>query len=101
MQKKLKIAAFAGIVYLVSFLPELTLEIMRDYYHTGGATKTFLLFFYILSTLSTVFFYYGFVVIGNKFDNHLLVVGQNNWSFGVTFIWILRYCFWYRFISDA
>ena len=31
---------------------------------------------YIISTVSTIFFYYGFIVIGNKLENNLLVVGS-------------------------
>ena len=76
MQKKLKIAAYAGIVYLVSFLPEITLEALHDYYFMGGATKILLIGSYIIAILSTVVFFYGFIIIGNKYDDHLLVAGS-------------------------
>jgi hypothetical protein len=89
MQKKIKIAAFAGIVYLVSFLPELTFETMREFGDSDGITSFFLIISYIISTVSTIFFFYGFIVIGNKLENNLLVVGS--------FIIILTTIFYYLY----
>jgi hypothetical protein len=76
MQKKLKFAAFAGIIYLVSFLPEIIIETLKEFGHDNGFLSTFLMITYVVSALSTLFFFYGFIVIGNKFDNNLLVVGS-------------------------
>ena len=72
MQKKIKFSAFAGIVYLVSFLPELIFETLREFSHDGSLTSSLLMISYVVSALSTVFFFYGFIVIGNKFENNLL-----------------------------
>ena len=76
MQKKIKYAAFAGIIYLVSFLPELIFETLREYGHSDSSTSTLLMITYIISALSTIFFFYGFIIIGNTFNNNLLVVGS-------------------------
>ena len=76
MQKKLNLAAFAGIIYLVSFLPELIFETMHEFGEGGGSTKAFLLISYIVSAASAILFYYGFVVIGNKLENNLLLVAS-------------------------
>ena len=76
MQKKLRYAAFAGIIYLVSFLPELILETQSEYGQSNDFTSTLLIITYVVSALSTVLFYYGFIVIGKKFENNLLIVGS-------------------------
>lgn len=75
MQNKLRFAAFAGIVYLVSFLPELTIEIIHDYQGGTSFTSFILMITYIVSMVATIAFLYGFIIIGNKFNNNLLVVG--------------------------
>jgi hypothetical protein len=76
MQKKIRFAAFAGIIYLVSFLPELIFETQRELGHSNSFTSTLLMISYLISALSTIFFFYGFIIIGNKFENNLLVVGS-------------------------
>ena len=75
MNANLKFCAFAGIVYLVSFLPELTIETLREFGQINGISSTLLRITYIVSTLSTIFFYAGFIVLGNKYKNNLLLVG--------------------------
>jgi len=76
MEKKIRFAAYAGIVYLISFLPELIFETLHELGHSNGFTSTLLMISYIVSALSTVFFFYGFIIIGNKHENNLLVVGS-------------------------
>jgi hypothetical protein len=92
MQKKIKFAAFAGIIYLISFLPELIFETLQEYGQSNDFTSTLLMISYVVSTLSTVFFFYGFIVIGNKFENNLLVVGSI--IIILTTIFYYLYC-WY------
>ena len=75
MQNKLRFAAFAGIVYLVSFLPELTAEIIHEYQGGTAFTSFILMITYIVSLVATIAFLYGFIIIGNKLKNNLLVVG--------------------------
>lgn len=89
MQKKIKLAAFAGIIYLVSFLPEIIFETMLEFGEGGGGTTAFLLIAYIVSAVSGVLFYYGFIVIANKLENNLLFVAS--------FIIILTTIFYYLY----
>jgi hypothetical protein len=76
MEKKYKLAAFAGIIYLISFIPELTMEIMQEFYAGDGYISALLLVTYIVSTLSTIIFFYGFILLANKYDDNLLYVGS-------------------------
>lgn len=76
MKKKIKISAYAGIAYLVAFLPEMILTILRDYYYVEGVSSTLLKITYVISTISTILFFYGFILVGNAFNNNRLIVGS-------------------------
>lgn len=76
MQKRFKYSAFAGIIYLISFLPELIIETITEFQAPDATTSTLLMITYIISTLSTIFFLYGFIILGNEYKIDLLIVGS-------------------------
>jgi len=73
MRMKLKIAAFAGIFYLVSALPELASEALYEFSENTSELSTFLAFTYIISIISTIVFFYGFIQLGIEHHNNILV----------------------------
>jgi len=73
MSKKLKISAFAGIFYLVSTLPELVFEAMYEFNQYNESMATLLAITYILSIVSTIIFFYGFIQLGIEYHNNMLV----------------------------
>ncbi len=76
VQKKLKFSAYAGIIYLVAFLPELIIEILREIDPATAPPSMLLKFAYIVSIPSAIIFFYGFIVLRYKFKNNLVVVGS-------------------------
>lgn len=76
MNNKIKFCAFAGIVYLILFLPELIIQTIGELDQTDGIASTLLRTTYVVSTLSTFLFFYGFIIIGHKLNNNLLIVGS-------------------------
>lgn len=73
MSLKLRIAAFAGIFYLVSILPELVFETMYKYGESNQTVTAVLAFTYVISMLSTIVFFYGFMQLGMEYHNNVLV----------------------------
>ncbi|MBI2044729.1 hypothetical protein HYT23_01590 [Candidatus Pacearchaeota archaeon] len=76
MDKKLKIAGIFGIFNLVLLVPTLVISFMRSFGNLQYSL--FLIWVYSLMTLlaiiATIFFYRGFIILGNKLKNHFLVV---------------------------
>jgi hypothetical protein len=90
MSTKLKIAAFAGIIYLVSTLPELASETLYELSENGSDLSTFLAFTYIISIISTIVFFYGFIQLGIEHHNNILVFSS---------VIIIAITFFYYFYS--
>ena len=73
MSMKLKIAAFAGIFYLVSTLPELVFETMYEFSDYDTGLSSVLALIYLISVISTILFFYGFIQLGIEHHNNFLV----------------------------
>ena len=73
MSLKLKISAFAGIFYLISTLPEIVFETMYEFNQYSESLAAILAITYIISILSTIAFFYGFIQVGIELHNNMLV----------------------------
>ena len=76
MSKKLKIAAWAGLLSILLVPPEIYLEHLLD--EQPGTQWIFLLILciYIISVLFTVLLYYGFYLIGKKFNAPFITISS-------------------------
>jgi hypothetical protein len=74
MEKNLKIAGIAGIIYLVASIPEMILELFRQADELTGILVTVYVIISVAIIISTIFFYRGFILIGGRLHNHLLVI---------------------------
>lgn len=76
MKKPIKIAAIAGIILIaLSIISGIVSGIFKpDVIKTNVALKEILSLISILEYISSIFFTYGFVVLGRKFKSRLLVV---------------------------
>ena len=92
MEQKLKLAGIAGIVYLISSLPELILEIVHEYSSYDQATTGLLFVAYAISMVSTIIFFYGFILIGSELQNTMLVVAALIIIFTTIFYYVYE---WY------
>ena len=88
MSKKLKIAAWAGLLSLLLVPPEIYLEHLLD--ERPGTTWIFLLILcvYIVSVLFTILLYYGFYLIGKKFNAPFIVISSIIIIF-LKFVWYI------------
>lgn len=89
MSKKLKIAAYAGILSLVLVPPEIFLEHMLN--ENPGTQWVFIsiVFVYVFSVSCTVFLYYAFFLLGRELDVSAIVISS--------VIIILLNFIWYSF----
>ena len=76
MGKKLKIAAWAGLLSLVLVPPEIYLEHLLN--EQPGMQWIFLLILcvYIISVLFTILLYYGFILVGKKYNAPFIIVSS-------------------------
>ena len=76
MSKKLKLAAYAGLLSILLVPPEIFLE---HIFNENPGTQwifVFIIFIYILSVLSTVMLYYVFYLIGHTFNNPAIKISS-------------------------
>jgi hypothetical protein len=76
MSQKLKFSAYAGIIYLISLFPEVVLNYIIEHQPTSEIISYLLFITYIICMLSTIFFYYGFIILGKNLNNNLLTVSS-------------------------
>jgi len=76
MSKKLKIAAWAGLLSLLLIPPEIYLEHVLD--EQPGTQWIFILILciYVISVLFTALLYYGFYLIGKRFNTPFLFISS-------------------------
>ncbi len=65
-----------GIIYLTTTIPEVVLEVMRWTGSLDGPSTFFYFLTSIVVMISVVFFMNGFVAIGYRFDNGIVVVAS-------------------------
>ena len=76
MSRKLKIAAYAGLLSILLVPPEIFLEHMLNENPGTQWIFVFIIFIYILSVLSTVMLYYVFYLIGHTFNNPAIKISS-------------------------
>ncbi len=89
MKRKLKFAAYAGIISLIMILPEMYLEEMLKGQPDALWIFNLEIFVYIIANISTVFIYYGFYLIGKDHNVATIVISS--------IIIVLLNFFWYTY----
>ena len=84
MEQKLKFAAFTGIIYLISIFHEVILGLILKNQPQNSIIATLLFITYVICILSTIIFFYGFIIIGKKLENNLLI--NSSWIIILTSI---------------
>ena len=77
MEKNLKIAWIAGLIYLAISIPETALEISR---YSNELSDSLIPLYWIISILgiiTTIFFYRGFILIAEELMNNVLILMES------------------------
>ena len=76
MEKNLKLAWIAGLIYLAISIPETALDITR---FSNELSDSLIPLYWIISIggiITTIFFYRGFILIGEELMNNVLIVSS-------------------------
>ncbi|KAA3610934.1 MAG: hypothetical protein DWQ05_20815 [Calditrichaeota bacterium] len=75
MKNPIQLGAVAGVVYLISLLPELTLEVAASELGLDWKTHTLYILVHLVCMLSAILFYRAFMLMGTQYYNNSLYLG--------------------------
>jgi hypothetical protein len=92
MKKQLRYISYTGIIYLIAYIPEYIYYLVYKN-QTINENFTIILFItYIVSIISITIFFYGFIILGRKFNNNYLIIGPLIVIIASIFYYLLEIC---------
>ncbi|KAA3658257.1 MAG: hypothetical protein DWQ10_11530 [Calditrichaeota bacterium] len=75
MKNPIQLGIIAGVVYLISLLPEITIEVAASEFGMSWPTQTLYILIHLVCLVSAILFYRAFLLLADQYYNNTLWLG--------------------------